>query len=103
MLAPVVTIQVRPEKMDECIAIFKDINVPSIAAQPGFDHGHWFVNRASGEATSVTFWENEADEEKSRANIPRLVEGMSHVLASHDVYQETFEAVHEAYPQGRSG
>jgi hypothetical protein len=61
------------------------------------------VNRASGEATSVTFWENEADEEKSRANIPRLVEGMSHVLASHDVYQETFESVHEQYPQERSG
>jgi quinol monooxygenase YgiN len=103
MLTRVVTIQVRPEKMDECIAIFKDTNAPSIAAQPGFDHGHWFVNRASGEATSVTFWENEADEEKSRANIPRLVEGMSHVLASYDVYQETFESVHEQYPQERSG
>ncbi len=56
MLARVVTIQVRPEKMDECIAIFKEINAPSIAAQPGFDHGHWFVDRVSGEATSVTFW-----------------------------------------------
>ena len=98
MLARVVTIQVRPEKMDECIAIFKEINAPSIAAQPGFNHGHWFVNRASGEATSVTFWENEADEKASRANIPRLVQGMSHVLASQDVYQETFEAVHEEYP-----
>ena len=98
MLARVVTIQVRPEKMDECIAIFKEINAPSIEAQPGFNHGHWFVNRASGEATSVTFWENEADEKASRANIPRLVQGMSHVLASQDVYQETFEAVHEAYP-----
>ena len=103
MLARVVTIQVRPEKMDECIRIFKEVNAPSIAAQPGFDHGHWFVNRASGEATSVTFWENEADEKASRANIPRLVEGMSQVLASHDVYQEIFEDVHEAYPQGRSG
>ncbi len=41
MLARVVTIQVRPEKMDECIAVFKDTNAPSIAAQPGFDHGHW--------------------------------------------------------------
>ena len=103
MLARVVTLQVRPEKMDECIAIFKDTNAPSIAAQPSFDHGHWFVDLASGKATSVTFWENEADEEKSRANIPRLVEGMSHVLASPDVYQETFESVHEQYPQGRSG
>ncbi len=103
MLARVVTIQVRPEKMDECIAIFKEINAPSIAAQPGFDHGHWFVDRVSGEATSVTFWENEADEEASRANIPRLIEGMSPVLASEEVYQEIFEVVHEQRPIERSG
>ncbi len=101
MLARVVTIQVRPEKMEECITIFKEVNAPSIAARPGFDHGHWWVDRTSGKATSVTFWENEDDERASRANIPRLIEGMSYVLASHDVYQETFETVHEAYPERR--
>ena len=94
MLARVVTIQVLPEKMDECIRIFKEVNAPSIAARPGFDHGHWWVDRTSGKATSVTFWENEADEKESRANIPRLIEGMSQVLASEEVYQEIFEVVH---------
>jgi quinol monooxygenase YgiN len=103
MLARVVTIQVRPEKMNDCIAIFKEINAPSIAAQPGFNDGHWFVDRVSGEATSVTFWENEADEEASRANIPRLIEGMSPALASEEVYQEIFEVVHEQRPIERSG
>ena len=98
MLARVVTIQVKPEQMDECIRIFREVNAPSIAEQPGFDHGHWWVDRTSGEATSVTFWENEADEEASRANIPRLVEGMSHVLSSEEVYQEIFEVVHEQHP-----
>ncbi len=57
----------------------------------------------SGEATSVTFWENEADEEASRANIPRLIEGMSQVLASEEVYQEIFEVVVEQRPIERSG
>ena len=33
MLARVVTIQVRPEKMDECISIFRERNAPSIASQ----------------------------------------------------------------------
>src|SRR5918912_2318484 len=98
MLARVVTIQVKPEQMDECIRIFREVNASSIAEQPGFDHGHWWVDRTSGEATSVTFWENEADEEASRANIPRLVEGMSHVLASEEVYQQTFELVHKQLP-----
>ncbi len=98
MLARVVTIQVKPEKMDECISIFREVNATSIAARPGFDHGHWWVDRSSGEATSVTFWENERDERASRANIPRLIEGMGHVLASEEVYQETFEVVHEQHP-----
>ncbi len=98
MLARVVTIQVKPEKMDECIRIFREVNAPKIAARPGFDHGHWWVDRTSGQATSVTFWENEADEEASRANIPRLIEGMSHVLASEKVYQEIFERVHDQHP-----
>ena len=102
MLARVVTIQVKPEKMDECISIFREVNASSIAARPGFDHGHWWVDRKGGKATSVTFWENAEDEEVSRANLPRLVEGMSHVLASDEVYQETFEVVHEQHPIERS-
>ncbi len=102
MLARVVTIQVKPEKMEECIAIFREVNAPSIAARPCFDHGHWWVDRTGGQATSVTFWENEEDEQASRANIPRLVEGMSHVLASSEVYQEVFEVVHEQHPTEHS-
>jgi hypothetical protein len=102
LLARVVTIQVKPEKMDECISIFKEVNAPSIAARAGFDHGHWWVDRRSGKATSVTFWKNEKDEESSRANIPRLVEGMSDVLGSDEVYQEIFEVVHEQHPIERS-
>jgi hypothetical protein len=93
--ARLVEIQVAPGKMDECIASFRDRNAPSIAAQPGFDHGHWFVDRTTGKAISVTFWTNESDERASRANIPLLIEGMAQVLATREVRQETFEAVHE--------
>jgi hypothetical protein len=52
-------------------------------------------------ATSVTFWENEADERASRTNIPGLVERMADVLTSSEVYQETFEGVHDQYLPGR--
>ncbi len=102
MLARVVTIGVRPEKMDECIRIFRARNAPSIAAQPGFHHGHWWVDRATGRATSVTCWTNEADERASRANIAGLVERMADVLASDEVDQEICEAVHDQYPPGRT-
>jgi hypothetical protein len=95
MYARLVEIQVAPDKMDEAIAIFRERNAPAVAAQPGFDHGHWFVDRTTGKAISVTFWTNEADERASRVNIPWLIEGMAHVLASNEVRQETFETVHE--------
>ncbi len=101
MLARVVTIRVRPEQMDERIRIFRERNAPSIAAQPGFHHGHWWVDRATGQATSVTFWENEADERASRANIAGLVERMADVLASDEVDQEICEVVHDQDPPGR--
>ena len=102
MLARVVTIRVRPEKMDECIRIFRERNAPSIATQSGFHHGHWWVDRASGRATSVTFWENEIDERASRANIAVLVERMADVLASSEVDQEICEVVHEQYSPGHT-
>jgi heme-degrading monooxygenase HmoA len=102
MLARVVTIRVRPEKMEECISTFREMNAPSIAARPGFDRGHWWEDRVGGQAASATFWENEEDERPSRANLPRLVEEMSHLLAWDEVYQETFEVVHEQYPVERS-
>jgi heme-degrading monooxygenase HmoA len=102
VLARVVTIQVRPEKMDECIRIFRERNAPSIATQPGFEHGHWWVDRATGRATSVTFWETAADEEASRANIAGLVERMADVLSSDEVFQEICEVVHEQHPAERT-
>ncbi|MDP9089346.1 MAG: antibiotic biosynthesis monooxygenase [Pseudomonadota bacterium] len=103
MYARLVEIQVAPGKMEECVAIFRDRNAPSIAARRGFDHGDWFVDRATGKAISVTFWTNEADERASRAHIPLLIQGMAHVLATHEIRQETFETVHEQrHGPGRS-
>jgi hypothetical protein len=98
MYARVVTISVRPERMEDCIRIFREVNGPSIAARHGFDHGHWWVERTTGEAVSVTFWETADDEVASRANIPRLIDGMAAVLASHEIEQQVFERVHDQYP-----
>jgi hypothetical protein len=50
----------------------------------------------------MTFWENKADEKASLANVPHLVEGMSHVLASGEIYQDTFELVQDQHRIERS-
>ncbi|HXN24250.1 MAG TPA: antibiotic biosynthesis monooxygenase [Candidatus Dormibacteraeota bacterium] len=91
----VVTLHAQPEKVEDCIRIFRELNAPSIAAQPGFDHGHWWVDRSTGKAVSVTFWDTEGNERASRAHIPRLLKGMADVLATNQGERETFEAVHE--------
>ena len=95
MYARLIELQIAPGKMDECIKIFRDRNAPAIATQPGFDHGQWFVDRETGRAMSVTFWQDEAVERASRAKIPMLIERMAHVLADQQVRQATFEVVHE--------
>ncbi len=98
MFARVVTVNVRRERMDECIRIFKDVNAPSIARRPGFDHGHWWVDRETGEAVSVTFWDSSEHERASRANIPALINGMADVLATTDIRQHSYERVHDQQP-----
>jgi heme-degrading monooxygenase HmoA len=97
MLARVVEIQVEPGKIDECISILRDRNAPAVAAQPGFNHGHWLVDRQTGRCMSVTFWETPEDEIESRASVPGLLEKMGNVLATKDVRQEAFDVVHDQH------
>ena len=96
-MARVVTIQVKPEEMEACISIFREVKAPSIAVRPGFDHGHWWVDREAGKATSVTFWATAAHERRSRPNITRLVDAMARVLSSPLVEQRTYERVHDEF------
>lgn len=98
MYARVVSIDVRPGGMDECIRIFREVNGPAIARRPGFDHGHWWTDPDSGEAVSVTFWDTAEHEQDSRANVPALIEAMAHVLGSSEVSQRTYERVHDQKP-----
>lgn len=98
MIARVITIKVRPERMDDCITTFRDVTGPSIARQEGFNHGHWWVDRTSGEAWSVTFWDTTEHEQASRANVSGLIKDLSDVLATHEVTQNIYEHVHDQFP-----
>jgi heme-degrading monooxygenase HmoA len=97
MYARLVSVEVRPDRVDECIAVFREKNARALAEQAGFRHVYYFMNRRTGKVTSVTFWNTEADEKASRANIPRLIDNMGDLLAADEVHQETLEVVHE-YP-----
>ena len=48
----------------------------------------------------LTFWDTAEHEQASRANVPALITGMAHVLASPDVTQRIYEHVHDQHPIG---
>ena len=95
MYARLVSVQVEPNRVDECIAVFREKNAVALAAQPGFHKVYYFMNRRTGKVTSVTFWNTEVDEKASRKNIARLIDNMGDLLVAEEVHQETLEVVHQ--------
>jgi heme-degrading monooxygenase HmoA len=60
MFARVTRATVPPDKLDEGIATFRTTVLPSMATRPGYLGGLLLVDRQSGAARSVTYWEDEA-------------------------------------------
>ena len=98
MYARLVSVQVESNRVDECIAVFREQNAVALAAQPGFHKVYYFMNRPTGKVTSVTLWNTKADEKASRQNIARLIDNIGDLLVAEEVHQETLEVVHQ-YPQ----
>ena len=61
MHAHVVTIQIRPGKLDGAIAIYRDAVVPSLRKQKGFRGARLLTDPVSGKGLMETLWETEAD------------------------------------------
>ena len=61
MKARVVSVQIRPGKTDEAIALYRDSVVPAARKQKGFKGAFLLNNSDTGKALSLTLWETEAD------------------------------------------
>jgi len=61
MHARVTTVQIRPDKMDEAIGIYRDSVTPAAQQQKGFKGVLLLTDRNTGKGISVTLWETEAD------------------------------------------
>ncbi len=59
MHARIVTCQVRADKLNELIQIYRDSIVPAAQQQPGFKGSTLFTDRAANKCISVTIWETE--------------------------------------------
>jgi heme-degrading monooxygenase HmoA len=60
MFARLTTINTRPERVDEGIAIYKKSVIPA-ESQKGFVAAYLLVDRPTGKGMSVTFWKTEED------------------------------------------
>lgn len=61
MYARLTTLDVRPETVDEGIAIYKRSVIPAAKMQKGFVAAYLLADRHTGKAMSVTFWKSEED------------------------------------------
>ncbi|HLE03681.1 MAG TPA: antibiotic biosynthesis monooxygenase [Anaerolineales bacterium] len=53
--------RMKPGKMDEAIAIYRDSVVPLLTQQRGFKGLYWLADRKTDKYTVITLWESEAD------------------------------------------
>jgi heme-degrading monooxygenase HmoA len=53
--------RMKPGKMDEAIAMYRDSVLPLLKQQKGFKRLYWLVDRKTDRYTVVTLWESEAD------------------------------------------
>jgi heme-degrading monooxygenase HmoA len=61
MYARITRFQVRVERVEHAITIYKESVVPAIKTQKGYRSLLLFVNKKTGEGRSLSLWENEKD------------------------------------------
>ncbi len=59
MIARVTTFQFKSDRIDEALDIYKKSIVPAAKSQEGYKGLNFFINRKTGNAFSIAFWETE--------------------------------------------
>lgn len=72
MFARATTTQMKAEKLDEAIALFRDSVMPEARKQKGFKGGHLLVDRETGRGVAVTVWDTEAAARQTGEESPYL-------------------------------
>ena len=61
MFARVVTMELKSDKLDEAAKRYKEIMIPSVKSQKGFNSNYLLFDRKTGKGVSVAFWDSEED------------------------------------------
>jgi len=60
MFARVITMQLKRDKLDEAAKYYKEL-IPGVKSQKGFNSNYLLIDRETGKAVSVAFWESKQD------------------------------------------
>ncbi len=80
MFARMTTLFIKSDKIDESIRIYESSVMPAAREQKGFRMAKLLLDRNSGRAISITFWETEEDAAANEENLyyqDQLVKFMS--------------------------
>ena len=61
MFARLTIVQVKSDKLDECVKIFEEGVIPAAKSQKGFRGGYLLTDRKTGKGISFTLWDSEED------------------------------------------
>jgi len=84
MYARITRMQVRVERVEQSVKIFKESVVPAAKAQKGYRGIFLFMNAKTGEGTTLSFWEKEKDclaSEENHYYQEQLIKVMNFVTA----------------------
>lgn len=96
MFIRVITVLLKPDKLDEAASIYQNVVVPTALAQKGCRLASFLLSRASGKGCSIAVWETEADM-KAGESSPYLREQigrMAPTFASQPVIEDYEEVAH---------
>jgi hypothetical protein len=84
------------ERVDEAVKYIKEQIVPNAKKQPGFQHGYWMVDRATGKAMAVVIFDSEASVKATDEVAARTRAGAEQASGGKVTSVDRYEVVAEA-------
>lgn len=68
MFARITSMNIKPERIEDAIAVYKKSVVPAAKSQKGFAAAYLLADRETGKMLSITFWKSEQDALENERN-----------------------------------
>ncbi len=91
MYAQLITISIKPDKIDEFQELYEEYINPEIRVQKGYKNFYLLIDRKKSKALSITIWEDQTSAEASEEINLYLEQRASYPLYSASPVREGYE------------